>query len=132
MMTSETKTALQRLHQCDNNEFASGWRELIHDGSQCVHDVIIAAELALAEHPSDDDDPLTPEWKSAVGFKRSIHNGYDITRIATDERELYHDDENVWCYSGDLDYTVIPTPATRGELRRLCKALKIKLNETTS
>lgn len=87
----------------------------------------------LAKHPADDDEPVTEEWMSEIGFKDGrLKNelGYDCMSTY-----LRIDDIGQWYYGTDygmeLDAEVmLPSDRkTRGDVRRLCRALGITLTE---
>lgn len=60
-MNTETQAALQRLHLCEGNELSSGWQDH-YDCPKIRADIILAAELALAEHPDDDGEVTTSRF----------------------------------------------------------------------
>ena len=75
----------------------------------------LMADAYLAEHPEDDEEPVTEKWLDSVfgpdGLEIQCHDewGQAIT----------------W-FEG-LGSVLIPMPKTRGDVRRLCKALGIPL-----
>ena len=90
-----------------------------------------ASKLArawLAEHPTDDDDPITPEWLLSVGFKA----------VPSDMGSTYHDHYqldllNLWQFNGGpwlvngADWMEFKT---RVDVRRLTAALSLPLKES--
>lgn len=89
-------------------------------------------DMVLAEHPADDDEAVTEEWLESVGFKHRVLRsefGYECMSIY-----LKIDNDDQWFFGTDYGHefdaeVMLKTPATRGDLRRLCKALGIELKE---
>jgi len=114
-----------------------------------IEDTAAVANAYLAEHPSDDDEPATPEWLRSVGF---LPDGDVDKPDAPLAIGLYYgrtDDEIengigagrhlLLDHAGDAmveEYdeggTVVgcvemPSLPTRGHVRRLCAALGVSL-----
>ena len=133
-MTPEQKAALDRLLR---HEAITGmdFRESPYfvegrgvDESLRLPDVRIAMLLCLAEHPADDDEPVTEEWLRSVGFcdteyMSSLENG-PLEYVL--EEEVYFPEN--WILNGG-DPPESMSIKTRGDVRRLCRALGIQLNE---
>ena len=85
-----------------------------------------AAELRphLAEHPADDAEPWTTGWLEDAGF---AHGGYcgGCFQIRTEFGQWLRvlTINSMW----RLGRNRLPDMKTRGEVRLLCRALKIKL-----
>lgn len=132
-MDSETKEALKRLHQCEGNELSSGWQDHF-DCPEIRADIITIAELALAEHPADDDEPIKAEWLMSIGFEKDgsgkeANEWLDLINIeASRKLSLLENLYGLCCYTdADDECTVVKYPRNRGDLRRLCAALGFKL-----
>lgn len=86
----------------------------------------------LAEHPADENEPVTEEWLRAVGFGDNGYN-YAGCHLRLGGLEYATGDTNgfsPWFYCG-----VLITDGglkTRGHVRRLCNCLGIPLTETPS
>ena len=98
-----------------------------------IEDADKVAGAYVSEHRSDDDERLTPEWLLSVGFKGPTfwRNWHVLTRL--DGLQLcaqFDYDKRRWKVrqQGDSVY-LHPCPMTRGELRRLCKAIGMQLEE---
>ena len=83
----------------------------------------------LAEHPEDDEKPVDAEWLTEVGFMpQSDHAATRrVARNANLQLVAWGDGE--W-FAYELetgDGFQIPIPATRGDVRRLCKCLGITI-----
>lgn len=98
------------------------------------------AEIALAEHPADDAEPVTEEWMRSVGFEKhdalwqwSKSNGLKMpSRLVY--WPGYRGDGTQWHIDGGpraKDIYDIPEQPTRGDVRRLCVALGIPLTATS-
>ncbi|WP_040891705.1 hypothetical protein [Zavarzinella formosa] len=82
-------------------------------------DLRLLALAWLADHPADDDEPATSEWLQAVGLVSEGGESVDIE--AALQRFFARPEE---AKDGD------PINRTRGELRRLMKALSIPIKES--
>jgi hypothetical protein len=81
------------------------------------------AAAYLAEHPADENEWITDDWLRSVGFE-----GDDLT-IASDYSTLevfVFDDGPKWWLNNQEFF---PAPFTRGETRRLWRALGVQLHE---
>lgn len=100
-------------------------------------EAIIAADLA--EHPADDETPIDREWLVSLGCKRDDWgSGTADFTVPSDDIQL---EIRIWADeacgidaiifnhldSGNVQICV----ATRGDVRRLCKALGVELKEIT-
>lgn len=72
--------------------------------------MIVARNAALAEHPADDDEPITEEWLESSGALDALTEAFGMLHIS------------------DGVVRVGKGLSTRGEVRRLCEALGIELN----
>lgn len=157
-MTDEQRAALARLRGNNAVGIGSDWQAWLTDWQvwltnqlgtdvkpNVIADIIAAAELALAEHPADDGEPITKEWLKSLGFSDS---GYSF--IITGEKDYGEDVARFRLACNGDDWTdgncswefhlrsieleeqggMLPCePKTRGDLRRLCRALGIELKE---
>lgn len=111
------------------------------DQMQLLMDTEIMAQAYLAEHPTDEHEPLTREWLLSVGFVVApnpawlrIVNGDLILSYSESANKV--DPKWTWVLTheqpGDpYDSNVpIPSPKTHGELRRLVTALGFALKES--
>ena len=85
----------------------------------------------LSEHPDDDDEPVTGEWLASAGSREP--RNVDLAAPPTLTIPGYHygvlvqaDDGRSWDWCRGAH--VIATVRTRGNVRRLCKALGVELN----
>lgn len=119
-----------------------------------LHNLLDAA-LALkkawhnvAEPPDDDREPVTDRWLRSVGFAKRcgvLTGHFEIPFAGGDRDELLYlsvslpdTRPGIWCYEADsdkkeaTDVICLGKPCdTRGELRRLCRALGVELKEQT-
>lgn len=147
-MTPEQKAALTRLHGIA----VSGVNK------QDFADVMTVAELALTEHPADEDEAITPEWLKSVGLFHEDDDLYVIDirpdesadcsgralRInvtGADTRQLMEtvfgtkDDRfgraELHAFGDGVTTNIqMGWLSTRGDLRRLCHALGVELKES--
>ena len=83
----------------------------------------------LAEHPADDDELLTAEWLHYTNADYLDRSG--LWRFTSGAATLVaYSSLTVWSIT-QAGNTVNVTIKTRGDVRRLCTALGIELNETT-
>jgi hypothetical protein len=98
---------------------------LNHPDFASVSAAIELAELVMADSPEDDDEPVDVEWLASLGFKvydhglaylakanLNIHVAKEMAYI-----ELLHDNMK------------LPHLRTRGDVRRLARALRVELGE---
>lgn len=149
-MTDEQRAAITRLRNHDSNNWQAYLADSCElpysdDNPNVIADIIAAAELALAEHPADDGEPITKEWLKSLGFSDS---GYSF--IITGEKDYGEDVARFRLACNGDDWTdgncswefhlrsieleeqggMLPCePKTRGDLRRLCRALGVTLKE---
>lgn len=131
-MTPEQKAALDRLR---NSKY---WSSDIDDNRQWFDDVQYWKDIRTllkaydSEHPTDDDVPVDEEWLRSVGFVK--HEALWQWAAGTDGllRVLYWPEYHHgewWIESPDNRMSEIPDAKTRGDVRRLCRALGIELKE---
>ncbi len=107
-MNDEQRVAVERLrnHSIDMAMDDSFWRAFF-----------IAKDLLLAEHPAD-DEPVTEEWLRSVGGV----NHHAEVGVWLEHTVGVNECGTVCVCNGRKD------GATRGDVRRLCRALGIPLN----
>jgi hypothetical protein len=85
----------------------------------------------LADHPADDDEPVTTEWLAAVGITEDEGRANGDIYVCAWVGRWQHGRVEI-LIGKHWDQTYIPggmTPQTRGEFRRLCAALGVPLTE---
>lgn len=93
-----------------------------HDESECFEAVYTLAHAYAAEHPPDDDEPITEEWMRAAGAVEIKSVGHVALIISTQLYLHYRDGK-----AGIKGQFVLCH--TRGDVRRLCAALGSPLRE---
>ncbi len=106
-------------------------RDLIANGdplSGADWEVMQVVRAWLVEHSADDGETVTPRWLQSIGFRNpSIAASACWDSPDPNERVRLRTNENrVWVCGGNHE-TVVLTSPTRGEIRRLCAALRIEL-----
>jgi len=92
-------------------------------------DGFLLARAYLAEHPEDDGEPVTEEWlRSSVGWIPVEGSGYigrDGIIFCKGSESVY----SAWLQISQYYYDMrrIVRVETRGDVRRLCKALGVSL-----
>ena len=76
----------------------------------------------LAEHPADDDEPVTEDWLLSVGHHHRVSE--DSTRWTPNSVRL---GPTVFSIETDMGYGVDIPVKTRGDVRHLCAGLGIEL-----
>lgn len=116
------------------NELREAVERLLNEGMGAIDrplwvakTVMALAREYLAEHCVDDGEPVTDEWLLTTGWRRcvvlkaitiTLPHGGELVRWDHDGRVTGGIDSE-WC---------LPTPMTRGDVRRLCKALGVEVN----
>ena len=130
-MSDELRAAAERVRRVEAGEPADqAYRAHPRRQFQQFADRGLMASAWLAEHPADDDEPISPEWLRSVGFTLTdAHVRYYSNRsrppfvvvIASDGR-LRLAVQN----GSDVEGGDVCQKPTRGDVRRLCRALGIK------
>ena len=108
-MSDELRSAAKRL--------LLGPRAYRGTGHSARLDIQGLADAYLAEHQADDEQPIDLKWLDCLS-----RDGGDLPFICVTYRDgAYH-------LTGHSEY-VAPDPATRGDVRRLCKSLGVELKE---
>lgn len=116
---------------------------------QAAEDALTLADAYLREHPADEELPIDEAWLRSVGFVDTPSFGMALTF-----RKEYGEDVATFTLSCcdapnvgdgacweiavksielDPESAMLPCePATRGQLRTLCRTLEIALEETGS
>ena len=141
MKDAELRAAAGRLRGIEGPTFhgVGGKR---HISEREYADAVTLAIAYLAEHPVDDDEPVTPEWLATNGFHRQqqpassnifgsdkcVPAAGSVLPIVAIEFPRRNSREvpiwAVWVYGYERNQNFCPT---RGDVRRLCKALGIEL-----
>lgn len=123
-MTSEVMAAADRLLGRDISHYQGPGQ-----GDADMRAAIIVARAWRAEHPADDEELASIQW-----LKGLSRDGGDLSmlcvRLVDDKIHLMAPGKVTEGIGGLLDY-VSPRPATRGDLRLLCRALGIPMKEQT-
>jgi hypothetical protein len=84
------------------------------------------AKMILAEHPADEDELWDGPWLLSVGFRQ----GNISLWWFSPDLQLEIGDKTAVISDVASNKAVIRKPTTRGDVRRLCAALKIQLKES--
>lgn len=82
----------------------------------------------LAEHPADDEMPVTESWLESIGFRREPVNDC-VMKLETISRTA------AWKYDCEywrVDFQKLPEalyPKTRRDVRQLCRVLGIQIKD---
>ena len=134
-MTGQLKDAVGRLREMRrlSAECDGGYPATDEGRWQSQLDHLTLAEAYLAEHPADDDEAIRPSW--LVDLPCTIRATKDVVWASPwSENSL---DERVrivftgtWVIQGEgMTVVRIPAQKTRGDVRRLCAALGVPLDE---
>lgn len=134
-MNDELKAAAERVR-----------RHINQLGNSAIEDRNMLVRAYLAEHPADDDEPVTVEWLASISRQPPI-----VTAIGNCYRFSIDSDRGlcVWGRACGVGYTVTLRTVRRsesghrmtsfsdlrdvyyrGDIRRLCAALGIPLTES--
>jgi hypothetical protein len=97
------------------------------DGSykhKWIEDLCTITDAYLAEHPADDDEPVTEEWLDEM-FGTYLRQFWEWSVIYG--VRIAKDPDGFKLLTG---YQVARTGLARGDVRRLCSALGIPLSES--
>jgi hypothetical protein len=135
-MTDEVKAAAELV----SNRIKE-YRENFGEPEEFGNSAALVADAYLREHSADEDTPIDEAWLRSVGgityadfrftgevFFKQDKASIDCTRqlvaCVCQKTADWQDEAN--------RIASVPFPATRGQLRTLCRALGIKLEETGS
>lgn len=111
-MSKELREACEHWLSCE-------WK----DNETPRHDLVMKlAHAYLAEHPLDDQEPVTEEWLRNVGFEDGNLSFYELGEASVCQWE------GRWFFY--IDGCGGPDPLTHGHIRAFCKALGIELEKT--
>ncbi len=134
MTTDELRAAAERLADLD-----LGMYQTPSDDDACIRAGVALGRAWLAEHPADDEEPITEDWLMSVGFKREMQPAAS-NHLTLRHLILSDDGADIpariiltkWEYSDAVRWSLneawIPSfkPKTRGEVRHLLIALGLK------
>jgi hypothetical protein len=129
------KEAAERLRRVEVNAFNGDvcWISKVYDpvwgnppGIDWNHDLRVVGIAYCREHPSDDDEPVSDEWLTRVGFEYcdELEAIYAYCPELGGRQMPLIVDGDTWKF-GEFE---IRQPKNCGEVRRLCAALGITLD----
>ena len=126
-MTNERRKAAERCRR----ELIDSWSDTAVKGPTYTQ-LLAVLDAYLAEHPADDDDPLTAEWLTTAGGQVGEDGRWWFYGGGRDVALTYHDNRECGdvyrlATCGGLPRAEV---STRGQLRRLCDSLGMKLKES--
>lgn len=93
------------------------------------------AEAIIAEHPADDDEPVTEEWLRYVGFRDGqcgmLSRGVVHADLHAFKTFSHVTHISVYVGKGMATHTTVEK-ATRRQVRDLCRALGVDLRESSA
>lgn len=117
-MNEELKAAIERRRK------NPGWKGQLFPYGNAISDAVLLADAYLAEHQEDDDELVTEQWLRENGFCN--YRGWPQTRIGIETLAGLYLSWNSAENAFRLD-CCLWEGSTRGDVRRLCKALGIEL-----
>jgi hypothetical protein len=117
MNASNIKASVERLRRYVSGEIS------VYDMTKGVYraDCIAIRDAYLAEHPADDDEPVTEDW-----LTQSLHRSFDLS-FAIGGLSLYQSLGD-WILV-DVQGREYAEMKTRGQVRLLCRAMNVELKE---
>lgn len=102
-------------------------------GKQIAYYVDQFLNLIIADHPADDDEPITAEWLESVGFVyHDLGSDSPYEWYQHPSRLILWDFNEEYWICNQLDQGSVRMDfKTRGQVRLLCRALGIELKEPT-
>jgi hypothetical protein len=126
--TPAQKAALERLRRVKDGESACivyGEDDVIYAATLCERDEATLAELALSEHPADDDEPVSVEWATQMYGKPSRSSGDYYHKWDVNEAASFCFFRDVFAVTFFDDENSVDVPVTtRRQLRSLLSALQ--------
>ena len=133
---SEIREAAERLRKhlkvIKRSETYSLSPYCIGDGwsLQLDDDEAALARAYLAEHQPDDDAPVTDKWLYSVGFSDDRTGTPTLGPLHIQYAVLTDDNDREYPAYACIRSLPITVPKTRGDVRRLCRALGIERLES--
>ena len=143
-MSDEVRKAAERLRQVYENarNHDSCWISRVYEPdftgksreSDYQRDRDIVTQAYLAEHPADDDEPVTEEWLLSIGFELT-REGLPFHReidgyLKPSPGNLLQPGESAYDWKLEPPANnLLAVLFTRGDVRRICRALGIELKE---
>jgi len=125
-MTDEQKAAVERLRAGRYDDHKR--QDMFNFSRIRMNDCVELAHLYLDEHPADDADPADYDWLNALRSENDQPLSMLAVRLCDDGFHLMAPGRPSEGIDGLNDY-VAPHPATKGDVRRLCAALGVPLEE---
>ena len=134
---ADIKAAAGRLRKAATQK-GCPWEHPVYQNSTSINSPRLQWDgdlwaVYLAEHPADDDEPVTAEWLESVGWEAYPDTGNRMwhSRSATLIMiDLRNPGETWLCHGSSAHgWDYITKSTTRGDVRRLCSALGIQLKE---
>ena len=112
-MNHNLRAAAERLRRANTDGYSTVYK---FASEQHAQDSSLLVDAWLAEHPADEDEPVWSGWAGARAFNRGMGVEWDQERLAV--------------VIGMANCRTKTNP-TRGDVRRLCRALGVELKENT-
>lgn len=135
---SDVRAAAERLRQmrADSEAFDGGYPDNEDGRLQSLCDHAILADAYLAEHPADDDEPVTEDFIRSLNPPRYWEAGAEYVwpdvclRYSLEICDGKPPVLSAGFYIDGGDKPVyLPHIKTRGDVRRLCRALGVEVKE---
>ncbi len=129
MTTQELRAAAERLASEDASAYPR------HGNAYALTDAVALARAWLAEHPADDEEPISQSWLLASGWAKVDYSWAGQVQCFEIANWGIHWIEGGWglfyltADGFDGSETWLSHMNTRGCVRRLCAALEIELKE---
>jgi hypothetical protein len=109
--------------------------EAIDSDTVCIkrEDLIDVCRAWLAEHPADDEQSIDTKWLLSLGFEWNENETSDYLWVNNPKSGnkfdfVYLPTSCVWLLSDEINELTLDV-RTRGDVRRLCRALRVELGE---
>ena len=118
------------------NEIMTAWKDRPVGYNPSTKEIAgyYLADAYLAEYPADDGQLAMPQWMEEIGLGESSFGRTERRfEIVSGVRIIFFACEGPKCWRSELwvgsKVTVLKEDLTRGDVRRLCKALGVTLKE---
>lgn len=134
-MSDELRAAAEQFLDGGNRKGTDEFDTAVKNAQLLIECGDKMARYILASHPADDGQAVDAGWLLSVGFSGS--NGlYPLTTHAKDFTDgiavqVVNPRLSVWFVSVGDRFGQIPALKTRGDVRRLCRALGIEVKEAS-
>lgn len=110
-----------------NGKYVSGLENFFGRERSVADQIVREHNAYLAEHPADDEEPVTEDWLRAVGSKPIPGVSFHAFDLGLFVQVGVRPDGSLCIHADRFTATLKMAICTRGDVRRLCAALGVPL-----